>query len=61
MATSLVARRLGCRTAMLFLGLFLCSTLAGAQTGTATISGQLKDESGAVLPGVTVVAKSPSL
>jgi len=61
MATSLVARRLGGRTAVLFLGLMLFPTIAGAQTGTATISGQLKDESGAVLPGVTVVAKSPSL
>src|SRR5258706_9918714 len=32
-----------------------------AQTGTATINGQVMDESGAVLPGATVTATSPSL
>lgn len=32
-----------------------------AQTGTATINGQVTDESGAVLPGVTVTATSPAL
>src|SRR5258705_2115347 len=32
-----------------------------AQTGTATINGQVTDESGAVLPGETVTATSPSL
>src|SRR5262245_27323299 len=61
MATSPVARRHGGRTAVLFLGMILFSSLVGAQSGTATISGQLKDESGAVLPGVTVVARSPAL
>ena len=61
MATSPVARRHGGRTAVLLLGLILFSSRAGAQSGTATISGQLRDESGAVLPGVTVVARSPSL
>src|SRR3989454_770460 len=45
----------------MFLGLILFSTLAVAQTGSATVSGQLKDESGAVLPGVTVIARSPAL
>jgi len=34
---------------------------AFAQTGTATINGQVTDESGAVLPGVTVTATSPAL
>jgi len=34
---------------------------ASAQTGTATINGQVTDESGAVLPGVTVIAMSPAL
>ena len=34
---------------------------AFAQTGTATINGQVTDESGAVLPGVTVTAMSPAL
>ena len=35
--------------------------VAIAQTGTATINGQVTDESGAVLPGVTVTATSPAL
>jgi len=34
---------------------------AFAQTGTATINGQVTDESGAVLAGVTVTATSPAL
>src|SRR6266850_1999251 len=34
---------------------------AFAQTGTATINGQVTDESGAVLPGVTVTGTSPAL
>ena len=42
--------------------LFLASDRAAfAQTGTATINGQVTDESGAVLPGVTVTATSPAL
>src|SRR5262245_12957973 len=61
MATSPVARRHGGRTAVFFLGLILFSDGVGAQSGTATIAGQLRDESGAVLPGVTVTARSPSL
>ena len=32
-----------------------------AQTGTATINGQVTDESGAVLPGATVTTTSPAL
>jgi hypothetical protein len=35
--------------------------VALAQTGTATINGQATDESGGVLPGVTVTATSPAL
>jgi hypothetical protein len=34
---------------------------AGAQTGTGTILGQVTDESGAALPGVTVTVRSPAL
>ena len=32
-----------------------------AQTGDGTLRGYVKDESGAVLPGVTVTATSPEL
>lgn len=46
---------------MVFLLLVFLAALADAQTGTATISGQVKDESGGVLPGVTVTARSPAL
>ena len=60
-STSTVARRLAGLTSVLFLGLAFFSGIASAQTGTATVSGQLKDESGAVLPGVTVTARSPAL
>src|SRR5262245_12058955 len=56
-----VARRHAGRTAVLFLGAILFTSLATAQTGTATISGQVKDESGAVLPGVTVTTRSAAL
>ena len=35
---------------------FLAPALAGAQTGTGRISGLVKDASGAVVPGVTVLA-----
>src|SRR6266545_2976689 len=41
--------------------LFLAADRVVAQTGTATINGQVTDESGAVLPGVTVFATSPAL
>ena len=34
---------------------------AGAQTGSGTILGQVTDESGAALPGVTVTLRSPAL
>jgi len=36
--------------------LFLLAGVAGAQTGTGRISGLIKDASGAIVPGVTVVA-----
>src|SRR5438552_3536510 len=39
-----------------FLVLFLASTTAWAQVGSAQISGTIKDASGAVLPGVQVTA-----
>src|SRR5215213_9811258 len=42
--------------------LFLAGVgMASAQTGTATVNGLVSDESGAVLPGVTVTATSPAL
>jgi hypothetical protein len=45
-----------------FFNLFLLAHLATAGQGTAaSIIGQVRDESGAVLPGVTVTAKSPAL
>jgi len=60
-STSVVARQLTSLTAMVFLGLVPLAGLASAQIGTATISGQVKDVSGGVLPGVTVTATSPAL
>ena len=53
-STSVVARRLAGFVAVVFLGLVPLRTLMSAQIGTATISGQVTDESGGVLPGVTV-------
>ena len=47
---------------MLPLALFLLSDAAMAQSvATGTISGTVRDASGAVLPGVTVEAASPAL
>src|SRR6188768_4212580 len=43
---------------LVFLGLFLMPTAARAQ---ASITGLVRDTSGAVLPGVTVEAASPAL
>lgn len=44
------------------LSVFACPGLATAgQQNTASIFGQVRDESGGVLPGVTVTAKSPAL
>jgi hypothetical protein len=47
------ARRLG---ALLFLGALCLSGGAGAQSTTGTVRGTVKDETGGVLPGVTVEA-----
>jgi hypothetical protein len=47
------ARRIG---ALLFLGALCLAAGAGAQTTTGTIRGTVKDETGGVLPGVTVEA-----
>src|SRR6476659_4506462 len=54
--------RLG-KFACLALGLSLAflSEIASAQTGAGGLRGFVKDESGAVLPGVTVTATSPEL
>jgi len=41
--------------------LCLAPTASAGQQNTANIIGQIKDESGGALPGVTVTAKSPSL
>jgi len=60
-STSEVARRLLGLTAAVVLGLVSLAGIVSAQTGTATISGQVKDESGGVLPGVTVSARSTAL
>src|SRR4051812_6996188 len=46
---------------LMVLAMLLCVRVAAGQQNTASIVGQVKDESGAVLPGVTVSAKSPSL
>src|SRR5436309_3378112 len=53
-----VMRRLGALFVMVGAGIFLAPALAAAQ---ASISGTVKDASGAVLPGVTVEAASPAL
>ena len=44
----------------LVVGLLLLSAPAGAQITTGTVSGTVKDASGAVIPGVTVVLTSES-
>ena len=51
-------RRLGALFVVVGAGIFLAPALAAAQ---ASISGTVKDASGAVLPGVTVEAASPAL
>src|SRR4051812_32837551 len=48
--------------AVLVIMLFACADRAAGQAQTAgTITGRVTDESGAVLPGVTVTAMSPAL
>ena len=51
------------RRATLFLGGWMLAMASGvsAQILTGTIIGTVRDDSGAVLPGVTVSLKSPSL
>ena len=44
-----------------FLGLLLICAPAKAQNANGTITGVVKDASGAVLPGVTIEAASPAL
>jgi hypothetical protein len=46
---------------LLVLSLVLDVNLAAAQQGAAGIAGQVADENGGVLPGVTVTARSPAL
>ena len=53
----MVATRLTRRAGIVVLGLLLaCATQASAQLDTASIVGTVTDQSGAVLPGVTVTA-----
>ena len=47
-----------CRSVVSILGLFVLSSPVYAQN--AQVSGALKDQTGAVLPGVTVTAKNVS-
>jgi hypothetical protein len=49
------------RASLAALGLFLAAAVSAAQTQDASIIGQVTDESGAVLPGVTVTATSPAM
>src|ERR1700754_3921333 len=44
-----------------FVVVTLLSTIGNASAQDAGITGQVVDESGAALPGVTVMAKSPAL
>src|SRR5437660_5559755 len=52
---------IGCAAAILCLMLFARPASAGAGQEGAGIDGQVTDESGAVLPGVTVTVTSPAL
>src|SRR5881397_3817976 len=47
--------------AALVAAVLLPATLAHAQTGDGSLRGYVRDEQGAVLPGVTVTAMSPAL
>src|SRR6202521_5077147 len=49
------------RTVAVLASLALLPAIARAQESTATLTGVVKDASGAVLPGVTVEAASPEL
>ena len=60
-SSALWSRR-GVLVLIAFLGLFALADVAAAGQGQVTsIVGQVKDESGGVLPGVTVTATSPAL
>ena len=48
-------------TCLLILGSFSLEQVAWAQAGGGSVAGVVRDESGAVLPGVTVEAASPAL
>ncbi len=50
-----------CVVASVTLALVLVVTSASAQTGDGSLRGYVKDEQGAVLPGVSVTAASPTL
>jgi hypothetical protein len=57
-----VRRRLACLAVVTIVSMFPLSGLAAGQTGaTGSIIGQVTDEGGGVLPGVTVSASSPAL
>lgn len=61
-STSVVCRRLARWAAVILAGVCLVPGHAAGQTGaTASIIGQVTDEAGGVLPGVTVSASSPAL
>ena len=54
--------RIRCGLVVVMVSLFaLVSSSAAGQTAGASIIGQVTDQSGAVLPGVTVTATSPAL
>ena len=55
--------RPGSRFGLCFIvvGLIFSFTASAAAQGTGSIIGQVTDQSGAVLPGVTVTATSPAL
>src|SRR5262245_22344920 len=61
MARPSARRRQEMRTAVLAACLCLFTTVAAAQEQRGSIEGVIKDSSGAVLPGVTVEARSPAL
>ncbi len=54
-------KRSACLVGMLVLVLLSLATGAAAQETRGSIEGIVKDTSGAVLPGVTVEARSPAL
>ena len=57
---TMTAQLVGKLTLALFLGAMWCASAFG-QVTSASIVGQVTDESGGILPGVTVSASSPAL